>query len=249
MRNQHDEADISANCLFPAGLRSTGSRSKVIVLLSRLGPPAAAVHVLIVGRSRNGSKAAITGEHRTSRSAADASSSRSSSGALGTMRFSAAAKSSRSALVTASSRREPAGRISRSYCPPPRARVGGRPGAGFAQWLTLPVSNDTLLRVVRQRARVPSELLRVIGIDDFAWRRNHRYGTIVCDLERRRPIVMLPDRGPATSEAWLCRQQLVQTVTLDRGGGYGEAMTRALPQAVKGRRPLTPDGECQPRFP
>jgi hypothetical protein len=61
--------------------------------------------------------------------------------------------------------------------------LGGRSAAGIAQRLMLPVSNDTLLRVVRRRA------LAVIGIDDFAWRRNHRYGTIVCDLERRRVVI------------------------------------------------------------
>lgn len=99
--------------------------------------------------------------------------------------------------------------------------------------MMLPVSNDTLLRVVRQRARAPSEPLRVIGIDDFAWRRNHRYGTIVCDLERRRPVVLLPDREPATSEAWLRHQPIVHTVARDRGGGYGEAVARALPHAVQ----------------
>ncbi len=64
--------------------------------------------------------------------------------------------------------------------------MGGRPGAGFAQRLMLPVSNDTLLRVVRRRALLRTEQLAVIGIDDWAFRRNHRYGTIVCDLERRR---------------------------------------------------------------
>lgn len=97
----------------------------------------------------------------------------------------------------------------------------------------LPVSNDTLLRVVRQRATAPSEPLRVIGIDDFAWRRNHRYGTIVCDLECRRPVVLLPDREPATSEAWLRHQPIVHTVARDRGGGYGEAVARALPHATR----------------
>jgi transposase len=85
--------------------------------------------------------------------------------------------------------------------------LGGRPAASFARRLMLPVSNDTLLRVVRRRARVPTEPLNVIGIDDWAWRRNHRYGTIVCDLERRRPVSLLPDREPATAAARLERHQ------------------------------------------
>lgn len=101
--------------------------------------------------------------------------------------------------------------------------LGGRPAASFAQRLMLPVSNDTLLRVVRRRARVPEEPLMVIGNDDFAWRRNHRYGTIVCDLARRRPVTLLPDRASATSEAWLGRHQSIVVVARDRGGGYGEA--------------------------
>ena len=96
--------------------------------------------------------------------------------------------------------------------------LGGRPGASLAARMMLPVSNDTLLRVVRRRAKTPSDPLRVIGVDDFAWRRNHRYGTIVCDLERRRPVVLLPDREPATSEAWLRHQPVVHTVARDRGG-------------------------------
>ena len=57
--------------------------------------------------------------------------------------------------------------------------LGGRPGAHFAKRLMLPVSNDTLLRVVRRRAELWKEPLTVVGIDDWAFRRNHRYGTIV----------------------------------------------------------------------
>jgi transposase len=57
--------------------------------------------------------------------------------------------------------------------------LGGRPAACFSQRLMLPVSKDTLLRMVRRRARVPSDRLNVIGIDDWARRRNHSYGTIV----------------------------------------------------------------------
>ena len=111
--------------------------------------------------------------------------------------------------------------------------LGGRPGAGFAQRLVMPVSNDTLLRIVRRRARLPVERPTVIGIDDWAWRRNHRYGTIVCDLERRRIVRLLPDREQATAEAWLADHPDIAVVARDRGGGYGEAAAKALPDAIQ----------------
>jgi len=111
--------------------------------------------------------------------------------------------------------------------------MGGRPGAEFAQRLMLPVSNDTLLRVVRRRALPRTEPLTVIGIDDWAYRRNHRYGTIVCDLVRRRVVALLPDREQATAEAWLRQHPGISIVSRDRGGGYGEAVARALPDATQ----------------
>ena len=66
--------------------------------------------------------------------------------------------------------------------------LGGRPAASFARRLMLPVSNDTLLRVVRRRSCPRTDPLIVAGVDDWAFRKNHRYGTIVCDLERRRIV-------------------------------------------------------------
>ena len=71
----------------------------------------------------------------------------------------------------------------------------------------------------------------VIGIDDWAWRRNQRYGTIICDLERRKTIALLPDREPATAEAWLSDQSQIEIVARDRGGGYALAAAKALPHA------------------
>jgi hypothetical protein len=44
-----------------------------------------------------------------------------------------------------------------------------------------------VLRVVRRRALPRTDPLTVVGVDDWAFRRNHRYGTIVCDLNRRQP--------------------------------------------------------------
>lgn len=111
--------------------------------------------------------------------------------------------------------------------------LGGRPAAAFAARLMAPVSNDTLLRVVRRRARPLVDPLAVIGIDDFAWRRNHRYGTIVCDLERRRTVALFADREQATAEGWLRGRPDIAIVARDRGGGYGEAIAKALPKAIQ----------------
>ncbi len=97
----------------------------------------------------------------------------------------------------------------------------------------LPVSNDTLLRVVRRRSCPRTEPLIVAGIDDWAFRKNHRYGTIVCDLERRRIVTLLPDRETATVRAWLSDHPEIRAVSRDRGGGYGEAAAKALPGAVQ----------------
>jgi transposase len=111
--------------------------------------------------------------------------------------------------------------------------LGGRPGASFAKRLMLPVSNDTLLRVVRRRALRPTAPLNVAGIDDWAFRRNHRYGSIVCDLERRNIVTLLPDREAATVQAWLVDHPGIRIISRDRGGGYGEAAAKALPNAIQ----------------
>ena len=97
----------------------------------------------------------------------------------------------------------------------------------------LPVSNDTLLRVVRRRGSPRFAPPTVVGIDDWAWRRNQRYGTIICDLERRKTITLLPDREPATAQAWLSGQPQIAIVARDRGGGYALAAARALPKATQ----------------
>jgi transposase len=126
--------------------------------------------------------------------------------------------------------------------------LGGRPAALFAKRLMLPVSNDTLLRVVRRRSRPRSDPLKVVGIDDWAWRRNHRYASIICNLERRRIVTLLPDREPATAQAWFDAYPTIGIIARDRGGGYGEAA--AGPAARRaGRGSLASDGERQSGLP
>ncbi len=111
--------------------------------------------------------------------------------------------------------------------------LGGRPANRLARRLMLPVSKDALLRLVRRRGRPRLVPPTVVGIDDWAWRRNQRYGTIICDLERRRTIALLPDREPATARAWLAGQPQIAVVARDRGGGCALAAAGALPEATQ----------------
>ncbi len=111
--------------------------------------------------------------------------------------------------------------------------LGGRPAAAFATRLMMPVSNDTLLRVVRRHAHPRREPLIVAGIDDWAFRRNHRYGSIVVDLERRRIVALLADRERATVAAWLAAHPEINVLSRDRGGGYGDAAASVLPNAMQ----------------
>jgi transposase len=74
--------------------------------------------------------------------------------------------------------------------------LGGRAGARLAERLAMPASGDTLLRLVR-RPEDPA-VVRAVSIDDWAWRKGHRYGTIVVDLERHKVVDLLPDRETDT---------------------------------------------------
>ncbi len=112
--------------------------------------------------------------------------------------------------------------------------LGGRAAQALGQRLMLSVSKDTFLRSLCIDPDDGSvAAARVIGIDDWAWRKGQRYGTLICDLERRRVIDLLPDREPATVEAWLRAHPQVEMVARDRNGGYGSAIAKALPKAVQ----------------
>lgn len=111
--------------------------------------------------------------------------------------------------------------------------LGGRPGARMMARLAVPWSRDTMLRVLRRGDPMvqPPSPARVIGIDDFAWRRGHSYGSIVVDLERRQVIDLLPDRRRETVVAWLRQNPQVEIICRDRGPVYVAAAKEAAPQA------------------
>src|SRR4051794_13258273 len=109
--------------------------------------------------------------------------------------------------------------------------LGGHAGARLAEHLSLPASATLLLRRLRQFTIPSSVSPRVVGIDDWAYKRGQRYGTILVDLEQHRVIDLLPDRTTDTVASWLKNQPSIEVVSRDRAGAYAEAARQGAPQA------------------
>lgn len=115
--------------------------------------------------------------------------------------------------------------------------VGGEAAARIALSFGLLVSPDALLNSLRQESiqkkTTPASTPRVLGIDDFAFRRGHTYGTILVDLEKRVPVDLLPDREAKSVEDWLQAHPGVAIISRDRGNCYVEGATKGAPNAVQ----------------
>ena len=111
--------------------------------------------------------------------------------------------------------------------------LGGRPGERLIARLGMPVSDDTLLRRVKQRAKLrpANGRIPVVGVDDWAWRKGSKYGTILIDLQRREVADLLPERSADSFTLWLQLHPEVTTISRDRQGLYAEGARRGAPQA------------------
>src|SRR5215217_4451996 len=108
--------------------------------------------------------------------------------------------------------------------------LGGEAGARLARELGLLVSPETLLNRILGASRGNAEHVRVVGVEDFGFRRGNAPGTIVVDLERHRVVDLFEGHSVESIARWLGQRPGVEVVGRDRSRtSAGRASTRVPP--------------------
>jgi transposase len=111
--------------------------------------------------------------------------------------------------------------------------TGGEAGVRLARKLAMHTSPATMIRLVRQLDTPGTITPRIVGIDDWAFRKGRTYGTIIVDHELGKTIDLLPSSAGDVVKEWLEKHPSIEVVTRDRSGEYRDAVTQALPQATQ----------------
>lgn len=94
--------------------------------------------------------------------------------------------------------------------------MGAESGARLLSLLRMETSPDTLLRMLHRHPFPEGPVPRVLGTGVRAWRKGKAWGTILIDLERKRPVDVLPDRTADGLKRWLERHPGIEVIARDR---------------------------------
>jgi len=111
--------------------------------------------------------------------------------------------------------------------------LGGAAATRLSHRLNYGQSRNTFLNLLSKLSLPAIATPKVLGVDDFALRKGQQYGTILVDLEQRRPIALLPDRTAATLETWLSEHPEIEILSRDRSKTYKRAMSNGAPNAIQ----------------
>ncbi|RPH47213.1 MAG: ISL3 family transposase [Desulfobacteraceae bacterium] len=112
--------------------------------------------------------------------------------------------------------------------------LGGNTGSRISRHVGIPVSPSTLLRIIKQiEIQTVSVTSGIIGIDDWAFKKGNKYGTVVIDLETRKVIDLLPNREADTLSNWLKDHPEIKVISRDRAGPYALGARNGAPQAIQ----------------
>ncbi|MEL7567544.1 MAG: ISL3 family transposase [Dehalobacterium sp.] len=106
--------------------------------------------------------------------------------------------------------------------------------ARICKHMNINISGDTVIKILLRNAELfDPECGDFIGVDDWAYKKGHTYGTIICDGVTHKPVALLDGRDGSALKEWLKTNQHVKTITRDRASSYARVITEALPQAMQ----------------
>jgi transposase len=109
--------------------------------------------------------------------------------------------------------------------------LNGKGGAQLGEHVGFHFSRMTFLRSLHLLPTPAVDKVRVVGLDDFAWKRGSRYGTIILDLETHTLLDVLPNRDAESVKTWLAAHPEIEFVSRDRAGAYADGAARGARQA------------------
>jgi len=111
--------------------------------------------------------------------------------------------------------------------------TGGKGGERLSDKLAMPISEATVLCSLFLVPLPEVGNVRVVGVDDWSWRRGKRFGSILVNLETHKIVGLLADREAESVRQWLAAHPEVDVVSRARGGVYIDGATLGAPQATQ----------------